>query len=201
MQAAHQSIRSTSDARRRMIAAINIQWPQLRPDLRFSRDELRDERLAYITGLLNLRKPLGSITELSDKQLGVVLDDYRHLREGNRTPQVHPFRRKSAANGPSMPGESAEVIHLATPEQVHTLDVIFHHVGWNQNHVGSFVAKRYRRRSTRMLTPKQAGALLMIMLSIGAQHDLKQQFPDRKFSRDEIHAEIPNLKARLGIDQ
>ncbi|HET6261284.1 MAG TPA: hypothetical protein VFG99_03465, partial [Chloroflexia bacterium] len=53
---------------------IHATWKDARPDLRHSTEELRSERLAFCQQVLGLSYPIESMTELSDEQLGRVID-------------------------------------------------------------------------------------------------------------------------------
>ncbi|MCP9496252.1 MAG: hypothetical protein MSG64_17550 [Pyrinomonadaceae bacterium MAG19_C2-C3] len=177
-----------SELRRKMLASIQIQWKQMRPDLHGDDAALRDERLAYVTDLLKLKKPLTSLSVLSDKQLGVVLDGFRRKLECPRAVEHKP---------PVVP--SAEIIHLAGSEQVFTLGKLFNYLGWSVETRAEFVAERFKRPNPAMLSPRQANSLTMILLTIAAARDLKEQGVSQ--SRKDTNAYIPTLKSKLAIGE
>lgn len=191
MQTARQFKPSPSAHRKGMIAAIQITWPQLRPDLRHAPEELREERLAFIQQTLGLKRPVASLTELSDRQIASVLDAMRAL-------QLKPHPASSPAIAPLT--QEAEIIHLASAEQTHTINKLCAYLGWNDEARRGFLKRRYRRDSPAMLSPKQAHGLIRILFNIAASRDLKQRGATHA-SQEMIREEIPHLKARLGIDR
>lgn len=174
-----------------MIAAIHIEWKRLRPDLRHSADELRDERLAFISNALGLKFIPASMSDLTDKQLGKVLDALRDLQEQPRLPNCEVQQRPLADAG---------VIHLASAEQVHTINKLLLHLGWGDAAQKAFISRRFRRENPVHLFPKQASSLIRILLNIACTRELKERGIE-KVSRPMIRLQIPRLKARLGIDR
>jgi hypothetical protein len=179
------------DSRRKMLAVINIQWKELRPDLRHSPDELRAERLAFAADLLKLKGGLGSLGELTDRQLGKVLDRFREMRE---QPALPDCQVAQPTNG------GAEIIHLASPEQVYTINKILLHLGWGEAARKAFISRRYKRENPVHLRPRQAHSLIRILLNIACAAELKER-GFRKVTRQQIRLQIPSLKSRLGIDR
>ncbi len=191
---APQAASSSKPVRARMLAAVNIKWAKLRPDLRNDRKDLHDELCSFITDKLRLKEPLASLRSLSDRQLGRVLDVLSDME--SQPPLPH-----SEATAAVAEREGATVIHLASAEQSHTINKIMDHLGWSQQARESFIKQRYRRISPAMLAPKQANGLTMILLAIAAARALKDRGGVSRVSRAMIRAEIPALKARLGIDR
>lgn len=191
---APQAASSSKPIRARMLAAVNIKWAKLRPDLRNDRKDLHDELCSFITDKLRLKEPLGSLRSLSDRQLERVLDVLSDLE--SQPPLPHSEATAAAAER-----EGATVIHLASAEQSHTINKILDHLGWSQQARENFIKQRYRRTSPAMLAPKQANGLTMILLAIAAARALKDRGGVSRVSRAMIRAEIPALKARLGIDR
>jgi hypothetical protein len=190
MQAARQDARHTQTSRNRMIAAIHLQWRSARPDLRNEPEELRDQRLAFITDLLKLKRPLTSMRSLSDRQLGLVLDA---LHNGSFQPRL-----PNATVAPA--SEGAEVIHLASSEQAHTINKLLDWLGWSDEGREKFIQQRFKRTSPAMLSPKNAHSLINILLNIAAARSIRERTGAMRIKRVTIRAEIPALKARLGID-
>jgi hypothetical protein len=190
MQAA-QKVSDNKGSRRRMLAAINIQWKELRPDLRHSPDELRAERLAFVADLLNLRGGLGSLSELTDRQLGKVLDRFRDMQQQPALPNCQVAQ---PSNG------GAEIIHLASPEQVFTINKLLLHLGWGEAAKKAFLSRRFKRENPVHLRPRQAHSLIRILLNIACAAELKSR-GFKKVTREQIRLQIPSLKARLGIDR
>src|SRR5262245_59993908 len=71
--------RICSMKRNQMIAKIQIEYPKLRPDL--DADEMRDARLAFCGEVLGLSRPPKSLTRLTDRDLGYVLDAIARARK------------------------------------------------------------------------------------------------------------------------
>ncbi len=178
-----------SELRRKMLASIQIQWKQMRPDLHGDDAALREERLAYVTDLLNLKKPLTSLSLLSDKQLGVVLDGFRRRQESPRPVETKP----SVA-------PTADIHHLAGSEQVFTIGKIFNYLNWSVETRAEFIAERFKRPNPAMLTPRQANSLTMILLTVAANKDLREAGATR-ISRRDTNAYIPTLKSKLEIGE
>ena len=179
--------------RNRMLAAINITWRNLRPDLHHSEEELRDERLAFITDALRLKRPLNSTRDLTERQLGTALDAMRRLESQPMLP--HGAAAPAAQNG------GAEIVHLATAEQVHVINKLLDHLGWSERAREEFIKRRFRRSGPSMLSPQQANSLVMILLNIAAARAVKDRGGAARVSRRMIAMEIPALKERLGIDR
>ena len=192
MQTARQTAHNPRTSRSKMIAAIHLQWRNMRPDLRHSPEELRDERLAFITDLLKLKRPLSSMRSLSDRQLGIVLDALNSGRVQTRLPNSQP--------APEPASGSAEIIHLASAEQVFAINKILDYLRWRTEAREKFIQQRFNRTSPAMLSPKDANSLVMILLTVAAARDVRHRTGAARVSRKMIHAEIPQLKIRVGID-
>ncbi len=191
MPAAQRATAVKKESRRRMIAAIQIQWKQLRPDLRHAPDELRDERLAFCANVLNLRHPLGSVADLTDRQLGKVLDALKEMQSQPRLPNCEV---------PQRPIAQAEIIHLASPEQVYTINKLLLHLGWGPDAQKAFMRRRFKRENPVHLRPREAQSLIRILFNIACSQELKER-GFAKVTRKMIALQIPALKARLGIDR
>jgi len=209
-----------SASRNAAIAAVQINWKQISPG------GDRDERLAWISAFLG--HEVASLTDLTDAQLGAVAGELKRLtgRAETRTgPQasrlpaspgnvVHAdFHRDSKVKGQrsKIKDHPPQTIHLASPEQVHTLEKLASHIGWRPESIAEFIRKRIligvaKRESAsvpsfRMLTFKQATATTNALLKIAGHRDLKKQNGGKPVSRTELNKYIPQLKARLRIDQ
>lgn len=191
----HDDRRNSQPARTRMLAAVHVLWHKLRPDLHHDKDQERDERIAFINDVLNLRRPVSSMRSLSDAQLGRVLDELRR-REMQPTLAGYTPPVKPASVQPAV----AEVIHLATAEQIFAVDKLFGYLSWTDEFREDFVERRFKRRRVSALTTGRAHALIRILLNVACSRDLKVVGAG-KVSREMIRAEIPKLKARLGIDR
>lgn len=197
-----------SQSRNKAYAAINILWNQMRPDLRFeNKDAIREERLSWIADFLDLKK-LASTTKLSDQQIGRVLEEMKRMTgQPVQTPQVAPKPKPTGKYGivgvinNSSSGES-EFIHCTTPEQLYTLEKLETYIGWTKEWRERYLKPRFKRTSFKALEVTQANALMMQMLAIAAQKDLKLIIGNGKpISRDQIRKYIPTLKKKLGIDR
>ncbi|HQU82982.1 MAG TPA: hypothetical protein PKY59_07660 [Pyrinomonadaceae bacterium] len=184
------------DSRKRAIAAIQIMWQQMRPDLHGDRDGLREERLIWISSFLDLKKPITSVTKLSDGQIGVLLEEMKRLT-GNAKPKsggdVRFARPRPALASPS----GAKIIHLATEEQEFTAQKIFDFLGWNVVKKEQFLMERFKCPNVRMLRYEKAHSLMMILLNIAAHADLKSK--GRKTGRAETAKHIKVIKRQLKI--
>jgi hypothetical protein len=191
--------REERSARSRMIAAIQITWKKIRPDLN-NPEELREQRLEFMAGVLR-KKQIKSSRDCTTRQLGLVLDA---MREFERQPEI-PGLQSIHATAPRSVNDSAtgegDIHHLATAAQVATIDKLFLHLNWSAEATEGFVKKRYQRSSHCLITPKQANSLTMILLNIAASRAIKDRTNVKRVSRAMVHAEIPSLKRRLGIDQ
>jgi hypothetical protein len=188
------SPRSTRD---RTIAAIHITWKKIRRDLRDA-EESREQRLAFMVGVLNLRRPIASSRDLTDRQLGKVLD---RMRELERQPELPGAQTIHAVTAEESANTGAEIIHLATAAQVATIEKLLVHLGWSPEAQAGFIQKRFQRTSPRLLTPTQANSLTMILLNIAAAKAIREREDVMRVTRTMIRVEIPQLKRRLGIDQ
>lgn len=202
------------ESRRAAYGKINIVWLQMRPDLKFEdKDTIRDERLAWITSLLSLARPLGSTTELTDGQIGLVLDEMQKMTGVNTNPTA--FRREKAQverehenvvniadyrrlHEPE--ATNAEITHLSGEAQVFTINKLVGAIGWSEEHFREFLFRKFRRRSPRMLTFKDCNSLTMILLTIAADKELRAQ-GHAKISRAMTAKYIPVLKKKLQIDR
>ncbi|MET0466897.1 MAG: hypothetical protein ABW007_27295 [Chitinophagaceae bacterium] len=178
------------NSRRKMMAAINIQWKELRPDLHHSPDELREERLAYITDILKLKEPLGSLKDLTNYQMSRVLAHFDGLRAQPALPSTRIVARPAVA----------EIVHLATAQQVYTINKLLDFLGWHPDSRKKFLTARYQRENPVHLRPRQANALIRILFNIACSQELKKA-GFKKVSRAMIGMHIPVLKKKLGIDR
>jgi hypothetical protein len=107
-------------------------------------------------------------------------------------------------------GGTAEIHHLATTPQVEVIEKLFVYLGSSPSWIEKFLEGKFKRKSSRMLTPAQANSCTMILFNIAASRDIKQHLhwqrrtgeeDEIKVTREMIRQEIPALKRRLGIDQ
>lgn len=184
------------DSRKRAIAAIQIMWQQMRPDLHGDREALREERLTWISSFLDLKKPITSVTKLSDGQIGLLLEEMKRLT-GDAKPKTAGDAR-FARPCPALASPSGgDVIHLSTEEQQFTAQKIFDFLGWNVEKKEQFLRDKFNCPNVRMLTFKKANSMMMILLNIAAHIDLKAK--GRKTGRAETAKHIKAIKRRLKI--
>ena len=177
-----------------MIAAIQILWKQIRVDLHGDEEALRAERLGFITEALKLKQPVESVRDLSNPQLARVLDAMRRFQSQPRLAgYTPPVKHEAATTG-------ANVIHLASAEQVFTIGKLLDLLDWTPEYQKTFLHRRFRRENPAHLRPPQAQSLTRILLNIVCTHELKARGVE-KVSRAMINAEIPKLKSRLGMDR
>ena len=105
---ARQSSRPEQPPRNRVIAAIHLTWRKLRPDLRHSPEELRDERLTFITDRLKLKHPLKSMRSLNTRQLCQALEEMKRLVSEPLLPHSVAAPAQPVVQG----DEGAEIIHF-----------------------------------------------------------------------------------------
>lgn len=209
----------STQSRNAAIAAIQICWQQMRTDLHGDKDAMRDERLAWITSFLRLKNPLESIKDLSDGQIGLVLDEMRNMT-GAKAPAWSPQQKGkierehrrltqignviSIADFVSKKPKSApvesETVFLTSDEQFYTLEKLVNFIGWNDEQTQNFLKKRKFAPSLRMQEFDRATALTMILLNIAADKDLRAQ-GKTKISRAMTAKHIPILKQKLQIDR
>lgn len=199
--------KDAGEQRNKMLAKIHIEFPKLRPDLRHSAEEMRLERLAFCARVLGLRKSLDSLRRLTNKQLGRVIEAIKEQKPQGVLPGGAPrqFRGVDRDAEVTPAGKScgpAEIVHLAGPEQVWAIDRVFEYLGWSKESQSRFMEKRYGRSVARMLSPRDANSLLMILFNMAASKDLKAaRGTDQKIPRRDIGRYIPHLKHKLGIER
>jgi len=181
--------------RSKTIAAIHLTWKKLRRDLSDA-DESREQRLTFMAGVLK-KDSISSTRDLTDRQLGRVLDAMRELERAPELPGMQVIHRVSRSE--TTPA-TAEIIHLATAAQVSALKKLLAHLGWRAEAQEGFIEKRFHRKSVEMLSPKDAHSLTMILLNIAASNAVRSRGVKRA-SRLMIGDEIPRIKRLLGIDQ
>ena len=198
-------------SRNAAIAAIQICWKQMRPDLHGDKDALREERLIWIASFLQLRRPLASIKDLTDRQMGIVLEEMRRMTGTTPKPKIVSDIARPPLDGnvvniadyrqPS-PSEAteADVTHLSGEAQIFTINKLVGAIGWSDEHFRDFLFSKFRCRSPRMLTFNQCTSLTMILLTIAADKELRAQ-GHAKISRAMTAKYIPILKRKLSIDQ
>lgn len=196
----------SAQSRNLAIAAIQICWKQMRSDLS-DKDELRAERLAWIAGFLQLARPLRSITDLSDGQMGIVLEEMRRLT-GTQPKLKQPAAKLTDTNVVQFPTgkkhdahpAESETVHLAGEGQIYTINKLVGFIGWTDTHFREFLFNKFRRRSPRMLKFKEATSLTMILLTIAADKDLRAR-GEARVTRAMTTKHIPVLKRKLEIDR
>jgi hypothetical protein len=188
----------SKDVRAQTLRAIHATWRKICPDL--EGEELRAARIAFASRVLNIRKPLKSMSKLSPKQLGIVLDE---MRRHERAPALPGVRALPARSTPEacVPNETAEIHHLATQAQVDTINKLIRYLNWSALGAQAFIVDKFKRHSSNMLTPPQANSCTVILFTIAARKRIKDRGFEGKISRTLIHAEFPALKRELGIDQ
>lgn len=201
--------RKKKSVRAGTMQAIHATWRKVAPPTVVDAEDLRVERLNFATRVLNLNKPLDSMSGLSGAQLGRVLDAMREMERAPALPGGSPTVSEGYEDAGKMPAlPAAEIHHLATTAQVEAIEKLFdcEYLRWSVVKREEFLSKRFRRSSPRMLTTVQANHCTMILMSIAAHRRIKTRLvrvskKDQKVSRTMVHAEIPALKRRLGIDQ
>lgn len=176
------------------MTALQIEWKKF---YRGDEGESRYARLDWLTRALNLKRPLESAKDLTDKQLGLALDALRKAQRHPTLPNTENLYRSPIAEARAA---QARIIHLASEPQVHTIQVLFHDLGWTPEGQRNFLTARYQHGTATLLQGRQANSLIAILLNIIAARDLKAAgFP--KVSRAQMTAHVPEVKKRLGIDR
>jgi hypothetical protein len=192
------------EQRRKLLASINITWKELRNDLHNSPKELREARLDFASAELRI-PPIGSFSELTSYQLGKVLEAMQREKTqprlaGCNVQRIQPTSQAST----SSPKGAAVVDHLASNEQTWAIGKILSYLRWGEKGREGFFQRNFRRNNQRMLTPKQAGSAIRILLGIAAARDIKARYAAKgiaiKVSEEMKRAELPALKYRIGID-
>lgn len=178
--------------RNSMLAAIHIEWQKMRPDLKHDKDALREERLIWVSNLLGRKQTISSMSDLSDKQLGSILDELRRLNKSQVTTNFCGTLKPATT-------ESAKIIHLANDAQTRTLEKLKAYLQWSNEQLEGFLVKRWKCRSIRMLTFKQANSAMFILLNIAADTDLRAQ-GHTNITRAQTSTHIPEIKHKLEID-
>jgi hypothetical protein len=205
------------------LARIHILWKELRPDLRFSDEDRKQELRAYACTVLDLPE-LASLGDLTDGKISKLLDALVRESSSPRLPgQTLPeqaFRVPPSGGSPPFvvppsgtqlavgltPAPSAEVIHLATEAQVWAINRLWNHLNWSPDARSKFLKDRFNRAAPRFLTPRQANKLITILLTITASAEIKKEAEDRgeplkRVSRAMAQGRFPQLKRELGIGQ
>lgn len=186
------------EQRRRMYAKIHVIWTQLRPDLKKSTQDYKEG--LYMFAEAELRKPqIGSFTELTDSELGRVIDALE--RE-----QTQPRLYEKPANvvqfkpnpKPASGDNSSAVEHLASEAQRYAINRLFGYLGWGDNGREGFLKDKFRCKRAEMLLKKQAHSCIRILLNYAASKYWKAQGKD-KVSKPMIIAAIPVIKQQIGI--
>lgn len=200
--------RKSAFNRNSAIASIQINWKAMSPD------GDRDERLDWISEFLGCE--VGSLTDLTDYQLGSVAGEMKRL-----TGQSRQTSQPSTTSTPRTTSTSSNVVHanfgrphsqnvdaqgetvfLSSPELVYTLEKLLSYIGWNDDQRIPFMVKRFGTENLKMLTFKKATSAVNTFLRIAAHQDLKKRKGEGKpVSRDEVNKYMPMLKEQLGIDQ
>jgi len=173
-------------------AAINILWLQMRPDLKWeSKDDIRAARLEWIQNFLDLKRELKSTKDLTDGQIGLLLDEMKRLtgQSVKQSPTAVP------------PSGADNVTFLsafrASEEQKHTLRKLFDFLQWSEDYKTEFLKKRKFPAEVSSLTFRKANSLTMILLNSAAHKDLKAQ--SKPTGRAATAAHIKNIKRKLQI--
>ena len=186
-------------ARRGMLAKIHALWRDLRPDLRDSRADSREGLLIFAEATLDLSH-IGSLTDLTMPQLGRVIDA---LEKEHRQPALAGC--EIVRNQPSVPNvgqTQADVVHLASREQVWVINRIFDYLCWTLQGRETFLRSKSRRTRPEMLLSKQAHGIIRVLMNIAASRDLKaERGQNVKVSQAAIRGYLPTLKRKLGIGQ
>lgn len=194
--ARQQSQTATRSPRSRMIAAIHVTFKQVRRDLKgATEDEIREERLAFINDTLRLKRPVKSMRDCTDRQLGLVLDALKRFDAQPALPN------SKAVPVPATNTDGAEIIHLASAEQVYAINKLFDHLGWDFQTREDFLKKKFKRNAPTMLAQSQAQSATMILLTIAASREIRNRGGVARVSRAMVRAELPAIKARLGLDR
>ena len=202
-----------NDQRKKMLAKIHATFPQIRPDLRHSTEELKEARLEFANEILGRKKPLKSMAGLKPQQLAKILDAMEAIR---RQPNMFGYKdwldaRKIAGQaevketepkgcGPEDMG--GDIRHTATAEQLWCINRIFDELRWREDGKKRFLQGRFSVTSPAFLTPREANDLIPILLRIAIHNDIKRRNPAiGKVGRAMINANMRAMKQKLGLDR
>lgn len=180
------------EKRRRAEIALILKFKQIRPDLKLENKELvREERLIFVSELLGRKTMINSLSSLTDSQIHFVLDEMNRKLKPRITAQTTTVKIVPLPH-------QATIVHLASEEQLYTFDILLKFLGWNQEQTANYLKRRWRCTSQRLLTFAQANSLMVQLLNMAAQKDLKTE--GKKTGRKENRKHIPTLKKKLGIN-
>lgn len=178
-------------------AAMNILWLKMRPDLRFEdKQTIRDERLTWITSFLGLEKDLKTAVDLTDGQIGLVLDEMKRMTGSGNTSSPQTPVNQTTGNVVSL--QQFKLQHYGSEEQKYTLGKIILYLKWTDEQTSNFLKKRKFGESIEKISFKNANSLTMILLNIAADKDLRI-LGEKKVSRKMTAEYIPLLKKKLQI--
>jgi hypothetical protein len=196
------------DQRKKMLARIHVTFPQIRPDLHHSPEEMKEARLEFVNEILQPKKPITSMRNLKPARLSKIIDAIEEIR---RQPNMFGYKdwieaRKLASPGEVKEPESEEVTgdirHTATAEQLWAINRILKELRWSEEGVKKFLRSRFSVTSPAFLTPREANDLIPILLRIAIHNDLKRKNPGiEKVGRAMINANMRAMKQKLGLDQ
>lgn len=209
-QRAYKNLPMPSQSRGKAYGKLNILWKLLRPDLDGEdADTMRAERLQWIKNFLGLQK-LDSTKDLSDAQLGRVLDEMTHLtgQKPKTPPSVQTSANVSFIAPPTKAIQSASdnsenVVYLsaerASEEQKFTIRKLLEFLEWTEEYSANYLIKRGFPSDINALRFKKAHPLTMILLNSAAHKDLKSK--GLKTGRTETAKHIKFIKKTLQIGE
>ncbi|HKQ06628.1 MAG TPA: hypothetical protein VJ464_15955 [Blastocatellia bacterium] len=190
------------ERRRKMYAKISLDWKQMRPDLHHGSQEARDALHDFASAELRL-PPIASLRELTIPQLKKLIEA---MQREIAQPQIAglnltAFAVQVPATQAAAQAAPGEVVHLCSNEQAWAIGRVFSYLGWTDAGREAFLKRNFRRTNQRMLTVRQAGSAIRILLNIAASGDIKlRKGKDFKVPAWMIRAEIPALKRRIGLE-
>ena len=201
MSATQRTTAERKEIRHRMYAKIHAIWAKLRPDLRKGSADYKEA--LYVFAEAELKKPqIGSFTELTQTELGRVIDALEH--EQTQPPLYQPaakviaFKARNHVQTATASGQQADVNHLTSLNQRYAINRLFGYLGWSDDYREEFIEKRFRCKRVEMLLHKQAHSCISILLRCAAQKYWKSQ-GKAKASKPMIAAAIPQVKRIIGI--
>jgi hypothetical protein len=197
--------------RNKMYGKLHALWSWLRPDLAKGSTDYKEALYLFAEGELKIGH-IGSFTNLTDKQLGKVIEAlereagqprlYRTVQSqesGVGSPgQVLQGNFGSKAQGTRILNDDSPVEHLASEQQRWAINQVFGYLGWSDDFKAGFVKARFRTDKIEMLRNKEAHSLLAILLQCAGSKYWRRQGKD-KVSKPMVTSGAREVKKILKI--
>jgi hypothetical protein len=189
------------EMRHKMYGKLHVLWSGLRPDLSKGSQDYKEALYGFAEAELKVTR-IGSMTELTDTQLGKLIEVLE--REANQPRLYQPSENVIEFKGKPQKSEqkaqsSSVVEHLASLGQRFAINRLFSYLGWSETGREKFLENKFRTKSVEMLLTKQAHSCIRILLNCAGSKYWKA-LGKTEVSKPMIAAAIPKIKAEIGID-